>query len=109
MTTAPVDRDHPIDAQIAQVRAALPRWIDETIELVELAVNRERSGNRLNPDTAERSRRLIVEVAQWQERLAGWQGLDIGPRLHAELRVLKAMLDAAMDEANTAARELLLQ
>ncbi|QYO75191.1 PAS domain-containing protein [Devosia salina] len=102
-------RDHPIDAEIAAVRTEIPRWIDETIELVELAVNRERVGNRLNPDTAERSRKLIVEVAQWQQKLTDWQSLDIGPRLHAELRILKATLDAAMDEANAAARQLLLQ
>jgi hypothetical protein len=102
-------RDHPIDAEIAAVRAQLPRWIDETIELVELAVNRERAGNRLNPDTAERSQKLIVEVAEWQQKLADWQNLDIGPRLSAELRILKATLDAAMDEANAAARQLLLQ
>lgn len=102
-------RDHPIDAEIAAIRAEIPRWIDETIELVELAVNRERAGNRLNPDTAERSKQLIVEVAQWQQKLADWQDHDIGPRLRAELRILKATLDAAMDEANAAARELRLQ
>lgn len=57
--------DAQIEAEIVIVRAAIPRWIDETIELVELAVNRETAGNRLNPDTAERSRVLIVDVAQW--------------------------------------------
>jgi hypothetical protein len=103
------DRNPEVDAEISTVRAAMPRWIDEAIELVELAVNRERAGNRLNPDTAERSRRLIVEVAEWQEKLSAWQALDLSPRLHAELRILKATLDASMDEANSAARELLLQ
>jgi hypothetical protein len=34
--------------------------------------------------------------------------LDLSPRLRAELRILKATLDAAMDEANSAARELRL-
>lgn len=102
-------RDHPIDAEIAAVRAEIPRWIDETIELVELAVNRERAGNRLTPDTAERSQKLIVEVAEWQQRLTQWQGHDVGPRLRAELRILKATLDAAMDEANAASHQLLLQ
>jgi hypothetical protein len=102
-------RDHPIDSEIAVVRAQIPRWIDETIELVELAVNRERVGNRLNPDTAERSQKLIVEVAEWQQKLTDWQDLDLNPRLRAELRILKATLDAAMDESNAAARQLLLQ
>lgn len=100
--------DGAIEAQIEVLRAALPGWILETVELVELAVNRERAGNRLNPDTADRSRRLIVEVAEWQQKLSDWQGQDIGPRLRAELRILKATLDASMDEANTAARELRL-
>ncbi len=101
--------DDSVYAEIAIVRAAIPGWIDETIELVELAVNRERAGNRLNPATAERSRKLIVEVAEWQQKLSDWQSLPIGPRLHAELRILKATLDASMDEANAAARELMLQ
>jgi len=105
------DRTESIEAEIAVVRAAMPGWIDETIELVELAVNRERAGNRnpLNPDTAERSGKLIIVVAQWQAKLTEWQSLDISPRLRAELRILKATLDASMDEANTAARTLLLQ
>ncbi|MEQ1770317.1 MAG: hypothetical protein ABL879_10805 [Devosia sp.] len=98
-----------IEAEVVVVRAAMPRWIEETIELVELAENRERAGNRLNPDTAERSRKLIVEVAEWQERPTTWQSQDVSPRLQAELRILKATLDASMDEANSAARELNLQ
>ena len=101
-------RDEKIAAEIAAIHAAIPRWIDETIELVELAANRERAGNRLNPDTAERSRRLIVEVAKCQERLADWQSGEISPRLRAELRILKATLDVSMDEANSAARDLRL-
>ncbi|MFY8030587.1 MAG: hypothetical protein ACOVO5_02015 [Devosia sp.] len=107
--TEPQERNHPIDALIAEARVTMPRWIDETIELVELAVNRERAGNRLNPDTAERSRKLIVEVAEWQQKLSDWQSQEISPRLQAELRIIKAMLDASMDEANAAARQLLLQ
>ena len=103
------DNTDQIDAEVAVIRAAIPQWIDETVELVELGVNRERVGNRLNPDTAERSRKLIVEIAQWQERLADWQSLGISPRLRAELRILKATLDASMDEANAAARELMLK
>ena len=99
----------PIESEIIALRGAMPGWISETVALVELAVNRERAGNRLNPDTAERSRALITEVAQWQQRLGDWQSLDITARLKAELRILKATLDVAMDEANEAARQLLLQ
>jgi hypothetical protein len=51
---------------------------------------------------------LIVEVAEWQQKLSEWQQLDLSPRLKAELRILKATLDASMDEANAAAGELKL-
>ena len=103
------DRSENLKAEIAALHAAIPRWIDETVELVELAANRERAGNRLNPDTAERSHKLIVDVAECQEKLADWQSWETSPRVRAELRILKATLDAAMDEANTAARHLMLQ
>lgn len=102
------NRDEKINTEIVAIYAAIPRWIDETVELVELAANRERAGNRLNPDTAERSRKLIVDVAEWQEQLADWQSGELSPRLRAELRILKATLDASMDEANSAARDLML-
>lgn len=59
-------------------------------------------------ETDDRSRKLIVEVAEWQQKLGEWQALDLSPRLKAELRILKATLDASMDEANAAASELKL-
>ena len=102
-------RDYPADAsvvsQIETLRTALPQWVVSTVELVELA---ERAAVHTNPQTDERSRQLIVEVAQWQQKLNDWQGLDLSPRLKAELRILKATLDASMDEANRAAGELKL-
>lgn len=105
-------RDYPADddvmSQIETVRDALPSWVVSTVELVELAENAERAAVRIIPETAERSRRLIVEVAEWQQKLSEWQGLDLSPRLKAELRILKATLDASMDEANGAAAELRL-
>lgn len=105
-------RDYPADddvmSQIETVRDALPSWVVSTVELVELAENAERAAVRIIPETAERSRSLIVEVAEWQQKLSEWQGLDLSPRLKAELRILKATLDASMDEANGAAAELRL-
>lgn len=105
-------REYPADAEIVSpietVRTALPEWVINTVELVELAENAERAAVHANPATAERSRKLIVEVAEWQQKLSEWQGLDLSPRLKAELRILKATLDASMDEANTAAAELKL-
>lgn len=104
--------DHPADEDIVSqteiVRNALPSWIISAVELVELAENAERAATHINPDTIERSRKLIVEVAEWQQKLGEWQSRDPSPRLRAELRILKATLDAAMDEANAAARELRL-
>jgi hypothetical protein len=104
--------DHPADEDIVPqteiVRNALPFWIISAAELVELSENAERAATHITPETVQRSRKLIVEVAEWQQKLGEWQSLDLSARLHAELRILKATLDAAMDEANTAARELRL-
>lgn len=105
-------REYPADddvvSQIETVRIALPLWVISTVELVELAENAERAAVHTNPETADRSRKLIVEVAQWQAKLSEWQGLDVSPRLKAEMRILKATLDASMDEANSAAGKLKL-
>jgi len=105
-------RDYPADdlvvSQVEIIRTALPLWVVSTVELVELAENAERAAVQTNPETDERSRRLIVEVAEWQQKLNEWQGVDLSPRLKAELRILKATLDASMDEANRAADELKL-
>lgn len=100
--------DDSVVADIATLRIALPTWIVSTVELVELAENAERAAKNINPETADRSRKLIVEVAEWQQKLADWQNLQLSPRLLAELRILKATLDASMDEANAAAAELKL-
>lgn len=106
MRAYPADDD--VVSAIDTVRIALPTWVISTVELVELAENAERAAVHINPETADRSRRLIVEVAEWQQKLSHWQGLDLSPRLKSELRILKATLDAAMDEANHAAGELQL-
>ena len=104
--------DYPDDAQIVSqieiVRSALPLWVVSTVELVELAENAERAAVHTHPETRDRSRKLIVEVAEWQQKLSDWQALTLSPRLKAELRILKATLDASMDEANSAATELKL-
>ena len=98
--------DAMIEAQVAVVRTALPTWTDEALQLVELAANAERAAAPIDPRTDERARKLIVEIAEWQERLSGWQAKQISGRLGAELNILKATLDAAIDEANAAARSL---
>ncbi|WP_426128570.1 hypothetical protein [Pararhizobium sp. PWRC1-1] len=100
--------DASVVSEIETLRIALPTWIVSTVELVELAENAERAAKGVNPETADRSRKLIVEVAEWQQKLSGWQELKLSPRLLAELRILKATLDASMDEANGAAARLKL-
>ena len=104
MTDFPADNQ--VVTQIETVRIALPQWVVSTAELVELAENAERAAVQSKPETLDRSRKLIVEVAEWQQRLADWQGLRLSPRLQAELRILKATLDASMNEANSAAAKL---
>lgn len=100
--------DDSVVSEISTLRAALPTWIVSTVELVELAENAERAAKDVTPETADRSRKLIVEVAEWQEKLGNWQKLHLSPRLLAELRILKVTLDASMDEANAAAAQLKL-
>jgi hypothetical protein len=98
--------DDAVVSEVETLRVSLPTWIVSTVELVELAENAERAGQSATPETADRSRKLIVEVAEWQEKLGGWQTQTLSPRLLAELRILKATLDASMDEANNAAAKL---
>ncbi|SCX31583.1 hypothetical protein DSM25558_5263 [Agrobacterium sp. DSM 25558] len=98
--------DEPIVSEISTLRLALPEWIVHTVELVELSENAERAAKLVNPETSTTSRKLIVEIAEWQQKLVDWQKLQISPRLKAELRILKATLDASMDEANAAAGKL---
>jgi hypothetical protein len=102
--------DYPADVQIVShietIRLSLPEWVVSTVELVELAENAERAAVHSNAETLDRSRKLIVEVAEWQQKLSEWQKLNLSPRLKAELRILKATLDASMDEANGAASSL---
>ena len=100
--------DEAVVSEIETLRTALPTWVVSTAELVELAENAERAAKDVNPETADRSRRLIVEVAEWQQKLHDWQNLALSPRLLAELRILKATLDASMDEANAAGAKLQL-
>jgi hypothetical protein len=106
MTNYPAD--DAVVSEVTTLRTALPTWIISTVELVELAENDERAARDANPETLDRSRKLIVEVAEWQQKLGEWQELQLSPRLRAELRILKATLDASMDEANAAAASLKL-
>jgi hypothetical protein len=112
MTNHPADHNYLADEEVVSevdtLRIALPTWVISTVKLVELAENAERAATHISPEIVDRSRKLIVEVAQWQQKLSEWQKQDLSPRLLAELRILKATLDASMDEANAAASELKL-
>ncbi|MGV1754714.1 hypothetical protein [Agrobacterium sp. CG674] len=74
----------------------------------ELAENSERAAKDVNPETADRFRKFIVEVGEWEQTLHDRQTLALIPRLLAELRILKATLDFSTDEANAAAAKLQL-
>ena len=100
------NNDDQIGPQIEIVRATMPTWVVATSELVERAQNAERAAAKINPDVADRSRKLIVEIAEWQQKLGEWQSQPVSARLGAEMRILKATLDASMDEANGAAAAL---
>jgi hypothetical protein len=105
MTNTP-NNDDKIGPQIAMVRATMPAWVIATSELVERAKNAERAATHVNPEVADRSRKLIIEIAEWQQKLGEWQAQPVSARLGAEMRILKATLDASMDEANSAASAL---
>jgi hypothetical protein len=105
MTNTP-NNDDEIGPQIEMIRATMPAWVIATSELVERGQNAERAAAQVNPDVADRSRRLIIEIAEWQQKLGEWQSQPVSPRLGAEMRILKATLDASMDEANSAASSL---
>ena len=98
--------DRGIDLQVAELRNGMSKWVQETIDLAELAGNAERAGRPADLRTDDRSSKLITEIARWQERLSEWRTEQVGARLAAELRILKATLDATMDEANAAAAAL---
>lgn len=54
--------------------------------LVDLAETAEPAAVYTDPQTGDRSRKLIVDEAQWQQKRSEWQGLNLSPRLMAELR-----------------------
>lgn len=58
----------------------------------QLAENSERAVKDVNPETADRSRKFIVELAEWEQTLHDRQTLALIPRLLAELRILKAVI-----------------
>ncbi|WP_127753262.1 hypothetical protein [Devosia sp. 1566] len=72
MQNYPADQD--VVSKLEKLREALPTWVISTVELVELAENAERAAVHSNPETLDRSRKLIVEVAEWQQKLIDWQG-----------------------------------
>lgn len=81
MTDYPADAD--IVSQLKTLRVALPQWVIDTVELVELAENAERAAVYSNRETLDRARNLIIEVAEWQQKLREWQDHELSPRLKA--------------------------
>ena len=92
-----------IEEQIVKLRAALPIWGTEANDLVELAHNAERAATAMDERTLQRMRGLLETTAGWHDTLLYWEEQDAAPALSADIRVLRASLDAMRTEVQVAA------
>ena len=91
-----------INTQILKLRAALPIWGVEANDLVELARNAERAGRQVDERTLQRVRGLIETTTGWHDTLLYWEEQDTQPALSADIRVLRATLNAIRKEVAAA-------
>jgi hypothetical protein len=91
-----------INEQILKLRTALPIWGVEANDLVELAENAERAA--VSPDALvlQRARGLLETTTGWHDTLVYWEKQDATPEMSAEIRILRASLDAMRLEVNSA-------
>ena len=99
MDTARID---DINTQILKLRTALPIWGVEANDLVELAENAERAATSPDARVLQRARGLLETTTGWHDTLLYWEGQDATPDLSAEIRVLRASLDAMRIEVTAA-------
>lgn len=97
-----------INAQIVKLRAALPIWGVEANDLVELARNAERAARQVDDRTLQRVRGLIETTTGWHNTLLYWEEQDTAPALSADIRVLRATLDAMRTEVAAATAKFTL-
>jgi hypothetical protein len=69
---------------------------------VELAQNAERAAVSPNALVLQRARGLLETTTGWHDTLLYWEEQDATPEMSAEIRVLRASLDAMRVEVNSA-------
>jgi len=96
------DQIKDINEQILKLRAALPIWGVEASDLVELAQNAERASAPVDERVLQRARGLLETATGWHDTLLYWEEQDAAPALSAEIRVMRASLDAMRAEVDAA-------
>jgi hypothetical protein len=91
-----------INDQIVKLRAALPIWGVEASDLVELAQNAERAATSVDERVLQRARGLIETTQGWHDTLLYWETQDAAPALSADIRMMRASLDAMRLEVDAA-------
>ena len=91
-----------INIQIIKLRTALPVWGVEAADLVELAENAERAATSPDPRVLQRVRGLIETTTGWHDTLLYWEDQDAAPHLSAQIRILRASLNAMRAEVDAA-------
>lgn len=92
-----------IEKKMAKLRVALPVWGTEANDLEELARNAERAALQMDERTLQRMRGLLQTAAGWHDTLLYWEEQEAAPALSADIRVLRASLDAMRAEVAAAA------
>ncbi len=91
-----------INEQILRLRAAFPVWSAEANDLIELARNAERAATAVDGRVLQRARGLLQTAEGWHDTLLYWEKQEAAPALGAEIRVMRASLDAMRVEVDTA-------
>jgi len=97
-----------INLQILKLRTALPIWGVEANDLVELAQNAERAAVAPDARVLQRARGLVETTTGWHDTLLSWEEQDAAPALSADIRVLRASLDAMRGEVGKAVSQFKL-
>jgi hypothetical protein len=92
-----------INEQILKLRALLPLWGIEANDLVEFSRNAERAAANVDERIVRRVRGLLETSAGWHDTLVYWEEQDGETALRADIRVLRASLDATRAEIHAAA------
>jgi hypothetical protein len=97
-----------INTQLHKLRLALPIWGVEARDLIELAQNAERAAVLPDARVLQRARGLLQTTTGWHDTLVYWEEQEAAPDLGAEIRVLRASLDAMRLEVDAAVSTFML-